>query len=201
MNPFLKLVLELGPLVVFFIMNSRADLFVATQWFMGAIAISLILNWVLERRIPTMPLVSGAFVLVFGALTLWLQDELFIKMKPTIVNTLFAIVVLGSHYIFHKPIMKLVMQDVVPLKDAGWRILNFRWGWFFVVLAVLNEIAWRGFSTDTWVAFKTFGVMPLTLAFGVAQVPLFNRYALDDDEDGDDNEEETAPKGTDRATT
>ena len=177
-HPFLKLVLEMGPLVVFFVVNGRFDLFAATGAFMVATAISLACSFALFRRIPIMPLVSGAIVMVFGGLTLLLQDELFIKLKPTIVNLLFATTLLVGLLVFRVPLLGYVLDAVLELDEEGWRRLTLRWGLFFVFLAVLNEVIWRVFTTDFWVAFKVFGVMPITIAFALAQVPLIRRHQV-----------------------
>lgn len=175
--PLLKLVLELGPLAVFFFVNARVDLFAATGAFMAATVAALAVSYGLVRRLPIMPLVSGAVVLVFGGLTLVLQDELFIKLKPTIVNLLFAGVLLGG-LAFGKPLLGVVFESVIRLDADGWRKLTLRWALFFLVLAALNEVVWRLFPTDTWVTFKVFGVMPLTILFALAQIPLMQRHAL-----------------------
>ena len=195
-NPLLKLALELGPLMVFFFANARGaqlsaafpqlqafgpPIFIATALFMVATAVSLILSWMLMRKVPVMPLVSGAVVFVFGALTLWLQNDTFIKMKPTIVNGLFAAVLLGG-LAFGKPLLGHVFGSAFRLDDEGWRKLTLRWGLFFVFLAVLNEVVWRQFSTDFWVAFKVWGTMPITLIFTFAQMPLIMRHQLEDAE-------------------
>ncbi len=194
LNPLLKLALELGPLLVFFFANARGEwlvervpalanlggpLFVATALFMVAVAIALVVSYALTKRLPIMPLVSGAVVLVFGALTLWLQDEVFIKMKPTIVNGLFAAVLLGG-LMFEKSLLGYVFDSAFKLDAEGWRKLTLRWGVFFVVLAIANEIVWRGFSTDFWVAFKVWGIMPITVIFTIAQMPLIMRHSTDD---------------------
>lgn len=173
-----KLALELGPLVVFFIANARADIFVATAWFMGAMTVSLVLSWFILKKIPIMPLVTGAVVLVFGGLTLWLQDDTFIKIKPTITNVLFGSVLLGG-LLFGQSLLKYVFGEVYKLKPEGWWKLTLNWGLFFFVLAVINEVLWRNFSTDFWVAFKVWGVMPLTVLFSMSQLPLLNKYAPD----------------------
>ena len=195
-NPFLKFVLELGPLGVFFFANARGEwlaeklpalaglggpLFIATALFMVAMLISLAVSLVLTRRLPIMPLVTGIVVLIFGGLTLWLQDETFIKMKPTIVNTLFGSALLGG-LLFGKSLLGYVFDSVFKLTDEGWRKLTFRWGLFFFVLAVLNEIVWRNFSTDMWVNFKVFGIMPLTFLFTMTQLPLINRTQIETEE-------------------
>jgi intracellular septation protein len=183
----LKFLVELGPLVVFFLVNSRAGIFYGTGCFIVATVASLIASRILFGRVPVMPLVSGVVVLVFGGLTLWLQDELFIKLKPTIVNTIFASVLFGGLF-FGKSLLRYLFGDVFSLTEEGWRKLTFRWACFFVLLAVLNEFAWRLLSTDSWVAFKVFGIMPITMVFAIAQVGLLQRHALDKPED----EEETA---------
>lgn len=182
--PLLKLALELGPLVLFFLGNAYGDrfgfagdrrIFAATGLFLAATIVSLAIHFALVRRLPIMPLVSGAVVLVFGGLTLVLQDEHFIKIKPTVVNTLFGVVLLGGLW-WRKPILAVVLDSVLDLTEEGWRQLTLRWAIFFFVLAVLNEIVWRTQTTDTWVQFKVFGIMPLTVAFALAQTPLILRH-------------------------
>jgi intracellular septation protein len=184
LNPLLKLVLELGPLVLFFIANAYSDrfgvpegrrIFAATAVFIVATLVALTVHYALVRKLPIMPLVSGVVVVVFGGLTLWLDNETFIKLKPTIVNTLFGVVLLVGLY-FDKPLLAVVLDSVFELTDEGWRKLTFRWALFFFVLAALNEIVWRTQSTDTWVSFKVFGIMPITVAFALAQTPLLMRY-------------------------
>ena len=150
---------------------------------MAATAIALSVSWVLTRTLPMMPLVSGVIVFVFGGLTLWLQDATFIKMKPTIVNSLFAAVLLGG-LAFGKSLLGYVFDSAFRLDAAGWRKLTFRWGLFFVFLAVLNEVVWRNFSEDTWVAFKVWGTMPITVAFTLAQMPLIMRHSVDETKKG-----------------
>lgn len=192
-NPLLKFALELGPLVVFFFANSRGEaiaravpalenlggpLFVATALFMVATVVALAVSYALTRSLPIMPIVSGLVVVVFGTLTLWLQDEVFIKMKPTIVNGLFAAVLLGG-LAFGKPLLGYVFDQAFKLDDEGWRKLTLRWGLFFVFLAILNEVVWRMFSTDFWVAFKVWGTMPITVAFMLLQFPLLKRHSLE----------------------
>jgi intracellular septation protein len=177
LNPFLKLALELGPLVIFFIANQRAGIFTATGIFIVATVLSLGVHHALVRKLPIMPLVSGVVVVVFGGLTLALQDEHFIKLKPTIVNTLFGLVLLGGLY-FRKPLLAVVLDSMFDLTNEGWRKLTLRWALFFFVLAVLNEVVWRTQSTDFWVSFKVFGIMPLTIAFALAQTPLLMRYEV-----------------------
>lgn len=190
--PLLKLVLELGPLGVFFIANSRGEglagmvpalagiqpIFIATGAFMIAITLSLAISYALVRHLPIMPMVSGVVVLIFGGLTLWLQNEVFIKLKPTIVNVLFGSILLGGLY-FGRPLLRYLFDAVFALDDEGWRKLTFRWGLFFFFLAVVNEFVWRTFTTDQWVSFKTFGMLPLTLVFTFSQMPLIQRHSLE----------------------
>lgn len=173
----LKLLVELGPLLVFFLTNSLAGIFWGTGLFVFATLISLIASRVLFGRIPTMPLVSGFFVVVFGGMTLYLQDDLFIKVKPTIVNTLFAVILFGGLLMNHS-LLRYLFGEEFKLTEEGWRKLTFRWACFFVLLAILNEIVWRTMSTDFWVAFKAFGILPLTLAFAVSQVGLLKRFEM-----------------------
>lgn len=179
LSPLLKIALEVGPLVLFFVANGYGGIYAATSVFMVATLVSLALMWVLARRIAVMPLVSALVVMVFGGLTLWLQDDHFIKMKPTMVNAVFGVLLLGG-LVFKKPLLPYVFDGMVQLTDAGWRALTIRWGVFFLVMAVINELVWRSFSTDTWVAFKTFGYLPLTFAFALAQAPLMSRHELKD---------------------
>lgn len=186
MKPLLKLAIETGPLVVFFVVNARAGLFAGTAVFMVAIVISVAASWVLERKAPVMPLVSGVFVLVFGGLTLYLADELFIKIKPTLVNGLFA-AILFAGLLFNKPLLKSVFGSAFELTERGWYILTIRWAVFFVVLAILNEIVWRSFSTDFWVAFKLMGALPLTLVFALAQTPTLMRHQVVAEDGGASN--------------
>ncbi|SCY16544.1 septation protein A [Microvirga guangxiensis] len=182
--PLLKLVLELGPLSLFFFSNSYATrfgvpedqrIFAATGIFIVATVIALSISYALLRKLPIMPLVSAVVVVVFGGLTLLLQDELFIKLKPTIVNSLFGFVLLIGLY-FRKPFLQIVLDSMFELTEEGWRKLTFRWAMFFFALAAINEIVWRTQTTDFWVSFKVFGIMPLTIAFAFAQTPLILRY-------------------------
>jgi intracellular septation protein len=178
MRPWLKLLIEAGPLVVFFAAYSATDLMTATAVFMVAIAVALGASIWLERRVPIMPLVSAAVVMIFGGLTLWLDDDTFIKMKPTIINGLFAAALLGG-LIFRRPFLKPLFGPVMQLDEAGWLKLSLRWGVFFALVGVLNEIVWRHFSTDNWVTFKVFGILPLTVIFAMAQTPLIQRHSTD----------------------
>ncbi len=182
MKQLVKLAIEIGPLILFFLTNAKAGIFVATQVFMVAIILSLSLSYYLDRRIAIMPLVTGVVVLVFGGLTIYLENDLFIKLKPTIVNSLFAVVLLGG-LAFGKSFLSTLFNEVFQLQPEGWRILTLRWGLFFIVLAIINEIVWRNFSTDFWVSFKVFGIMPLTMVFALSQFRVLNKYQITQDED------------------
>lgn len=193
--PLLKLALEMGPLVLFFLGNAYADrfgvpadrrIFVATGLFIAATAVALGVHYALLRKLPIMPLVSGVVVLVFGGLTLALHDETFIKLKPTIVNSLFGLTLLGGLY-FRKNLLALALDSLFDLTEEGWRKLTLRWAIFFFVLAALNEIVWRTQTTDVWVSFKVFGIMPLTVAFALAQTPLLMRHEAGKIEEGADS--------------
>lgn len=173
----IKMAVEFGPLVVFFVANSHYGIFVGTGAFMAATAISLLVSLSLLGKIATMPLITAVFVLVFGGLTLWLQDDHFIKVKPTIVNALFAAILFGG-LVTGRLFLKIVFGDVMRLTEDGWRALTMRWALFFVFLAVLNEVVWRSFTTDTWVTFKVFGIMPITFVFALAQIGLLKKYEL-----------------------
>jgi intracellular septation protein len=178
LNPILKLALDVGPLVLFFFANSRFGIFAATGVFMAAVLIALAVTYYMTRHIAVMPVVTAVVVLIFGGLTLMLHDEMFIKLKPTIIYLLFGGVLLGG-LVFNKPLLGMVLDSVFQLTDEGWRKLTWRWVWFFFALAVLNEIVWRTQSTDFWVNFKLFGVVPLTMLFGAAQYPLLMKYGVE----------------------
>jgi intracellular septation protein len=186
-NPLLKLALEFGPLAIFFFANSYGDrlfgiasdrrIFVATGIFIVASLISLALARVLLGHLPRMAIINAVVVTVFGGLTIALDDAFFIKVKPTIVNALFGCVLLGGLY-FGRSLLALVLETVLQLDEEGWRKLTLRWGLFFFVLAALNEVVWRTQTQDFWVAFKVWGVMPLTMAFALAQTPLILKHEL-----------------------
>ena len=178
LNPLLKLALDLGPLLLFFFVHTRWGIYAATGAFMAASVVSLIVTYALVRRVAVMPLVSVIVVMVFGGLTIYLQNETFIKVKPTIIYALFATLLLGG-LAMGRSLIALVLDSMFQLDAEGWRKLTLRWGIFFVAMAVLNEIVWRSVSTDAWVAFKTFGFLPVTILFALAQAPLMMRHSID----------------------
>jgi intracellular septation protein len=198
-HPGLKFALEIGPLLVFFFANLRGEwllqtfpglsvlggpLLVATGLFMAATVLSLIVSKIVFKHLPVMPFVSGIVVLIFGGLSIWLQDEIFIKMKPTIVNTLFGVALLVG-LMFGKSLLGYVFNAAFQLTEEGWKKLTLRWGIFFLFLAVLNEVVWRNFSDAVWINFKVWGTMPITIAFTLAQMPLIMKHSLDQkSEDG-----------------
>jgi intracellular septation protein len=181
MNAKLRLALDLGPLLVFFLAYRFAGLLAATAALIGFTLLSLSITYLHEKRIAMMPLVSAIAVTVFGGLTLLLQDDLFIKMKPTIVNLLFASILLCGLY-FKKPMLKYVLGEAITLTEKGWRVLSRNWGLFFIFLAALNEIIWRHFPTDFWVNFKVFGMFTCTMLFTASQIPLMKKYWVEEEE-------------------
>ena len=178
LNPALKLALDIGPLVLFFAANARFGIFTATGAFMVAVLAALAVSYAMTRHIAIMPLVTAVIVLIFGTLTLVLHNDTFIKLKPTIIYFLFGGTLLGG-LAFGKTFLGILFDSVFDLTDEGWRKLTWRWAFFFFALALLNEIVWRNFSTDFWVSFKLFGVVPLTFLFGAAQYPLLTKYHVE----------------------
>lgn len=175
MSPKIRLILDLGPLLAFFLAYRFHGLLAGTATLIICTLASLIVHYALEKRIAIMPLISGVAIATLGGLTLFLQDETFIKIKPTLVNLLFAAILLGG-LLFKKPLFKYVLDGAIHLTDRGWYLLSLRWGLFFIGLALLNEFIWRHYPTDFWVNFKVFGMFTLTMAFTVAQVPLIKKY-------------------------
>ena len=196
-SPVLKFLLELGPIVLFVLTYNRGEqlntmfdlpetlqrpIFLATAVFMVAIAVALSASWLLTRSLPVMPMVTLVVVLIFGGLTLYFQNDTFIKMKPTIVNTLFGGTLLAG-LAFGKPLLKVVMGPAFDIDDEGWWQLSLRWGLFFLFLAVVNEVVWRNFSESFWVGFKFWGMTGLTFLFVMTQMPLIMRHTITE-EDG-----------------
>lgn len=177
-HPLFKLATELGPLLIFFFANAKTNLFIATGVFMVAVLAAMVASYIVTRHVPMMAIVTAVVVFVFGALTLILHDETFIKMKPTIVYTLFAAILAGG-LLFNRSFIAIMFDQMFNLTPHGWRILTGRWAVWFFAMAVLNEIIWRTQSTDFWVSFKVFGMVPLTMLFAMTQMPLIKRYRLE----------------------
>ncbi len=174
---WLKPTVDYGPLAVFLLAYIKVGLLTATGALIAATAVAVALALWAERRVPWVPLTTAVVVGIFGGLTLWSGDEIFIKMKPTIVQALFAAVLLGG-LAFGRPLLKPLLGTAWPMSEAGWRRLSLRFALFFVVMAALNEAVWRTQSTDVWVTFKVFGLLGLTLLFSIAQAPLMMRHRL-----------------------
>ena len=174
-----KLIIDIGPLAVFFIFYTRTDLQSAILPFMIATVIAVLFSYTMEKKIPVMPTVGAVIILVFGGLTIYFNNEVFFKMKPTIINLLFAVILYGG-IVLKKPLLKYLLGAALKLQDKGWSILTKRWIVFFVALAILNEIIWRTQSTDIWVNFKVFGILPITFIFTITQFSVIKKYQIND---------------------
>jgi intracellular septation protein len=176
-HPLFKLATELGPLIIFFGVNAKFGLFAATGAFMVAIVAAIAVSYAVTRHVPLMAIVTAVIVLVFGGLTLFFHDEMFIKLKPTIIYALFALT-LGIGLLLGRSFIAIMFDQMFNLTPAGWRLLTIRWMLFFAGMAVLNEIVWRTQSTDFWVSFKAFGVIPITAVFAMLQTSLIKRFSI-----------------------
>jgi intracellular septation protein len=185
LNPWLKFTLELGPLALFFLVYGKLGIFAATGVLMVGVVVTLGVSYALLRRIPIMPLVTAAIVVIFGSLTLILHDETLIKIKPTALYLLFGSALFVGLAV-KKPLLKIMFDGALHVTEEGWRKLSWRWAFFFLALAALNEVVWRTQTTDLWVKFKTFGFLPLTLVFALAQASLIMRYEAKSEEPGED---------------
>ena len=179
MKGLLKLLVDVGPLAVFFIFYSRGDLQSAILPLMIATIIAVAFSYIMEKKIPIMPTIGAAIILVFGGLTIYFDNEIFFKMKPTIINILFAAILYGGQ-ITKRPLLKYLFNGNLKLQEEGWAQLTKRWIGFFIALAILNEIVWRTQSTDIWVNFKVFGILPITFIFTMTQFPLIKKYQIED---------------------
>ena len=177
---FLKFITDFGPLVIFFYYyyDSEKDLKIAIPPFIIATIIALAVMWFLEKKIPKVPLLSGILITFFGGLTIYFENPVFIYMKPTIINIIFAIALFFGRYFTSEPILKKILGKTMPLNNEGWSKLNLRWIFFFIFLAILNEFVWRTQSEEFWVNFKVWGMLPITIIFTAMQLPLINRYKL-----------------------
>tara|TARA_Y100001970_G_scaffold220408_1_gene270722 strand:+ start:164 stop:703 length:540 start_codon:yes stop_codon:yes gene_type:complete len=179
MKSIYKLLIDIGPLAVFFIFYTRSGLQASILPLMIATVIAVLFSYILEKKIPIMPTVGAGIVLIFGGLTIYFDNEVFIKMKPTIINLIFAIILYGGMLV-KKSLLKILLGAALRLEEEGWRILTYRWIGFFIALAVLNEIVWRTQTTDIWVNFKVFGILPITFIFTMTQFPLIKKHQIDD---------------------
>ncbi|MDE2444718.1 MAG: septation protein A [Alphaproteobacteria bacterium] len=173
-----KMILEMGPLVAFFLTNWKFGIFYGTAVFMVGTLISLVITYMVTGKIAKFVLASAIFVGIFGGLTIYLHNDLFIKFKVTLANVTFAAVLFGGLY-FNRLFLKDIMGQAMELPEACWRVLTIRWGLFFMFMAVLNEVVWRNFTTDQWVTFKAFGLMGLTLVFAIANAPYMAKHMED----------------------
>tara|TARA_B100001250_G_scaffold396564_1_gene402682 strand:+ start:436 stop:987 length:552 start_codon:yes stop_codon:yes gene_type:complete len=178
----LKFVTDIGPLVIFFLFyyNSDKNLKVAIPPLIVATIISILIVWILEKKIPLVPFVSGILITLFGGLTIYFDNPIFIYMKPTIINILFGLALLFGKFFTKEPVLKKILGKSIPLNDEGWQILNNRWMYFFFALALLNEIIWRTQSEEFWVNFKVWGMLPITFVFTGFQIGLINKYKLNE---------------------
>ena len=179
-RPVIKFVTDFGPLLIFFTIyfTNNHDLKVAIPPFIIATFIALVVVYLLEKKIPMVPLTSGILITLFGGLTLYFDNKIFFYMKPTIINLLFAAVLFFGKYFTQKPLLKIFFQNALNLEDEGWKKLNYRWIGFFIFVAILNEIVWRTQSEPFWVNFKVWGLLPISFLFAASQVPLINKYKL-----------------------
>jgi intracellular septation protein len=177
----IKFIANYGPLFIFFVIyfKNNNDLKLAIIPFIIATLVSLVVIYFLEKKIPLVPLTSGVLITFFGGLTLYFDNKVFFYMKPTIINLLFASALLFSKYFTKKPLLKTVFKNSMNLKDSGWEKLNYRWVYFFIFVAILNEIVWRTQSEVFWVNFKVWGLLPITFLFTASQIPLINKYKLE----------------------
>ena len=179
---FIKFVTDFGPLALFFFFyyNSDKNLKIAIPPFIIATLISLFFVWIIEKKIPMVPLVSGILITFFGGLTIYFDNPIFIYVKPTIINILFGLALLFGKYFTKEPVLKKILGKSLLLTDMGWNILNKRWIFFFFGLAFLNELVWRTQSEEFWINFKVWGILPITFIFTAFQIPIINKHKIDE---------------------
>ena len=177
---FLKFITDFGPLLIFFTIYYKSDnnLTAAIPPLIVATIIAVVIMYFVEKKIPYVPLIGGIVITVFGGLTLYFNNPIFIYMKPTIVNVIFAVTLIFSKILFQRNFLKIFLQTAFQLSDLGWDKLNLRWAYFFIFLAILNEVIWRTQPESTWVNFKVWGILPITFIFTALQVPLINKYKV-----------------------
>jgi intracellular septation protein len=185
-SPLAKLAFDLGPLIIFFGVFEKFGIYAATGAFMVAVIAALVIGYVRERKISPMPLFTAVLVLIFGGLTLYLKNDMFIKMKPTVLYALFGALLLGGLW-FNHLFIKYIFAEAFDLSERGWRTLTLRWGIFFLLLAGANEFIWRHYSTQTWVMFKVWVILPLIFLFALAQTPLVLKHQVEENKTGADS--------------
>jgi len=180
---FIKFITDFGPLLVFFSFyyKNEKNLTIAIPPFIVATLIALIVVWILEKKIPMVPLLGGIFITLFGGLTIYFDNPIFIYVKPTIINILFGLALLFGKFFTNEPLLKKMLGKSLLLTDEGWKILNLRWVYFFFALALLNEIIWRTQSEEFWVNFKVWGILPITIIFTGFQISIINKYKLNEE--------------------
>ena len=179
---FVKFVTDFGPLLVFFLFyyNNDKNLKIAIPPLIVATIISLGIVWIIEKKIPMVPLLSGILISFFGGLTIYFDNAIFIYIKPTIINILFGLALLFGKYYTNEPVLKKILGKSLLLSNEGWEILNKRWVFFFFALAILNELIWRTQSEEFWVNFKVWGMLPITIIFTAFQIPVMNKYKINE---------------------
>tara|TARA_B100000029_G_scaffold166007_1_gene162235 strand:- start:580 stop:1131 length:552 start_codon:yes stop_codon:yes gene_type:complete len=179
---FIKFITDFGPLLVFFVIyyNSGKNLRVAIPPLIITTIVAVMVVWFIEKKIPYVPLLGGILISFFGGLTIYFDNPVFIYMKPTIINILFALALFFGKFFSHEPILKKILGKSIKLNDEGWKILNLRWMYFFIFLALINELVWRTQSEEFWVNFKVWGLLPITFAFAIFQVNIINKHKSDE---------------------
>ena len=178
MNKFLKIISDFGPLLIFFIFYKKYGMIQAILPLIIATVISIIIMYCFEKKITPMPIIGAVLVSVFGGLTIYFDNKVFFYMKPTIINILFALVLMYGKFFLKKSLLQLLLENSIKLKDEGWKILTDRWIYFFVFLAFLNEMVWRTQSEEIWVQFKVFGILPITFVFTIFQIRIIEKFRI-----------------------
>ena len=178
MNKFLKIISDFGPLLIFFIFYKKYGMIEAILPLIIATVISIIIMYCFEKKISPMPIIGAVLVSVFGGLTIYFDNKVFFYMKPTIINILFALILMYGKFFLKKSLLQLLLENSIKLKDEGWRILTNRWIYFFVFLAFLNEMVWRTQSEEIWVQFKVFGILPITFVFTIFQIRIIEKFRI-----------------------
>ena len=178
MNKFLKIISDFGPLLIFFIFYKKYGMIEAILPLIIATVISIIIMYCFEKKISPMPIIGAVLVSVFGGLTIYFDNKVFFYMKPTIINILFALILMYGKFFLKKSLLQLLLENSIKLKDEGWKILTDRWIYFFVFLAFLNEMVWRTQSEEIWVQFKVFGILPITFIFTIFQIRIIEKFRI-----------------------